>query len=179
MMPITRAGVPHIRDNRSGIRPLAAAPRAPKRSSKSEPPLPRIGWREWVHLPELGGAVIKAKVDTGARTSALHAWNIETLTRNGERFIRFDLHPLQQNDLHVMPCEAPLLDQRLIRNSGGQTELRHIIHTLAQLGPYVWRIELSLTSRDEMGFRMLLGRSAVRGKFLVDPGRSFVLGQHF
>jgi hypothetical protein len=139
---------------------------------------PAIGWREWVHLPELGGAVIKAKVDTGARTSALHAWNIEPVTRDGIRFVRFDLHPLQRNDRCVLSCEAPLLDRRLIRNSGGHAQMRHIIRTLAQLGPHLWPIELSLTARDEMGFRMLLGRSAVRGKFVVDPGRSFVMGQH-
>lgn len=139
---------------------------------------PRIGWREWVHLPELGGAIIKAKVDTGARTSVLHAWNIETVSRGDVRFVRFDLHPLQRNDRCVLSCEAPLLDKRSIRDSGGHTQIRHVIRTLAQLGPYVWPIELSLTARDEMGFRMLLGRSAVRGKFLVDPGRSFVLGQH-
>lgn len=117
-------------------------------------------------------------MDTGARTSALHAWNIETVTRGGVHFVRFDLHPLQRNDRCVLSCEAPLLDQRSIRNSGGHTQIRHVIRTLAQLGPHAWPIELSLTARDEMGFRMLLGRSAMRGKFLVDPGRSFVLGQH-
>jgi len=131
-----------------------------------------------VHLPDLGGADIKAKVDTGARTSALHAWNIEFLTRGGVRLVRFDLHPLQRNDRHVISCEAPLLESRSIRNSGGHAELRPVIRTHIQLGPYLWPLDLSLTARDEMGFRMLLGRSALRGKFLIDPGRSFVLCKH-
>lgn len=158
--------------NREEIRPRGSVPK-PQRKRADKP---RIGWREWVQLPELGGAIVKAKVDTGARTSALHAWNIKTITRNGKRFVRFDLHPLQRNDQHILSCEAQLLDQRSIRNSGGQTQIRHIVRTLVQLGPYVWPIELSLTQRDEMGFRMLLGRSAIRSKFLVDPGRSFILG---
>lgn len=156
----------------SKIGPPDAAPRSPQ--SRLASGKLRIGWREWVHLPELGGATIKAKVDTGARTSALHAWNIRIETRDGVRFAQFDLHPLQRSDRQIVSCEAPLLDRRSIRNSGGEARIRPVIRTLIQVGPYVWPIELSLTPRDEMGFRMLLGRTAVRGRFLVDPGRSFL-----
>ncbi len=135
-----------------------------------------IGWREWVHLPELGGACVKAKVDTGARTSAIHAWNIRAVERNGQPFALFDLHPLQNDNECILQCEAPIIDRREIRNSGGQAQERYIIRTTVNLGSYSWPIELSLTRRDEMGFRMLLGRAGVRRRFLVDPGRSFLMG---
>lgn len=137
---------------------------------------PRVGWREWVHLPELGGCRVKAKVDTGARTSAIHAWNIAVGRTRGGAFVTFELHPMQRDDATIVQCRAPLLGMRSIRNSGGQTENRYVIETLAEIGESRWRIQLSLTQRDEMGFRMLLGRSALKGRFIVDPGRSFLLG---
>src|SRR5690606_35433649 len=166
----TNAGVFAISDNPSGIGPPGAASPSPQRRfDRLAAGKPRIGWRDWVHLPELGGVTIKAKGDTGARTSALHAWNIEIVTRDGIRFARFDLHPLQRSDRQSVSCEAPLLDRRSIRNSGGEAQLRYVVLTPIRIGHLVWPVELSLTSRDEMGFRMLLGRTAVRGKFLVDP----------
>lgn len=134
------------------------------------------GWREWVSLPELGGARIKAKLDTGARTSAIHAWNIELEEREDEAWLSFDLHPLQRDNRRVIPCRARLLETRTITNTGGHKERRYIIRTPLTLGNATWPIELSLANRDEMGFRMLIGRTAIRGRLVVDPGRSFLLG---
>lgn len=135
------------------------------------------GWREWVGLPDLGVARVKAKLDTGARTSAIHAWNIAL---EGDEaagaWIRFDLHPLQRDNSLVVPCRAQLVDIRDIRNSGGGRERRYVIRTQLALGETTWPIELSLTNRDQMGFRLLIGRAAVRDHLIVDPGRSFVLG---
>jgi hypothetical protein len=133
-----------------------------------------IGWREWVALPTLGVQAIKAKIDTGARSSALHAFNVEPFERGGNAMVRFQAHPLQRNDHYIVTAEAALLGERVVRNSGGQAELRPVVETLVQVGEAVWAIELTLTNRDEMGFRMLLGRQAVRRRYLVDPGRSFL-----
>ncbi|WOD39406.1 ATP-dependent zinc protease [Nodosilinea sp. E11] len=133
-----------------------------------------IGWREWVALPALGVDAIKAKIDTGARSSSLHAFGVERFERGGRAMVRFQAHPLQRNDDDSVTAEAVLLDHRLVRNSGGQAELRPVIETPVQVGGVVWAIELTLTNRDEMGFRMLLGRQAVRRRYLVDPGRSYL-----
>ncbi|MBD2113700.1 MULTISPECIES: ATP-dependent zinc protease family protein [Cyanophyceae] len=133
-----------------------------------------IGWREWIALPTLGVQVIKAKVDTGARSSALHAFAVERFERTGRAMVRFNAHPIQRNDDYIVTAEAALLEERMVRNSGGQEELRPVIETLVQVGGAVWAIELTLTNRDEMGFRMLLGRQAVRRRYLVDPGRSYL-----
>ncbi|MEO0539313.1 MAG: ATP-dependent zinc protease [Cyanobacteria bacterium P01_A01_bin.105] len=136
--------------------------------------LPVIGWREWLSLPDLGIARVKAKIDTGARSSALHAFNIEVFTRGGIEFVRFQMHPRQRSRQLVVSAEAKLLDQRNIRSSSGQAQQRPVIQTMVKLGPHRWPIELSLTNRDDMGFRMLLGRQAVRYQFLVDSGQSYV-----
>jgi hypothetical protein len=133
-----------------------------------------IGWREWVALPVLGVHNIKAKVDTGARSSTLHAFNLERFERDGLAMVRFQAHPIQRNDDYTVAAEAALLEDRVVRNSGGQTELRPVIKTLVQVGNAQWVIELTLTNRDQMGFRMLLGRQAVRRRYLVDPGRSYL-----
>jgi len=135
---------------------------------------PMIGWREWVALPHLNIDQIKAKVDTGARTSALHAWHIEPFERDGESWVRFQLHPLQRNNKAVVPCEARVTDQRAIRNTGGKQEMRYVIETGVTLGNVSWPIEVTLTNRDKMGFRLLLGRSAVKNRFLINCGRSFL-----
>ncbi len=134
----------------------------------------RIGWREWVGLPALNVPSIKAKIDTGARTSALHAWNIEPFRRRGGLWLRFELHPVQRTRANRVVCEARAVDERPVRNSGGQVEKRFVIETLLQLGTFTWTIELTLTARDQMGFRMLLGRTALRDGVLVDPGRSYL-----
>lgn len=133
-----------------------------------------IGWREWVALPHLEVHAIKAKIDTGARSSALHAFDLEHFDRNGQAMVRFQAHPIQRDDRHIVVAEAALLEERVVRNSGGQEELRPVIETTVQVGRRIWAIELTLTNRDEMGFRMLLGRQAVRRRYLVDPGHSYL-----
>jgi hypothetical protein len=136
----------------------------------------KVGWREWVELPDLGTTAIKAKVDTGARTSAIHAYRVETFRRAGSLWIRFELHPLQRSQAMTVVCEARAIDERRVRNSSGGVEHRYIITTLLKLGDRSWPIELALTNRDQMGFRMLLGRTALEGRVLVEPGRSYLLG---
>jgi hypothetical protein len=136
----------------------------------------RIGWREWVRLPDLGVDAIKAKIDTGARTSALHAFRVEPFHRAGELWLRFELHPLQRSDRLKVGCEARAVDERTVRNSGGQVERRYIIETMLRLGARAWPIELALTNRDQMGFRMLLGRTALGRGVLIEPNRSFLTG---
>lgn len=139
--------------------------------------LPVIGWREWVALPELGIGAIKAKVDTGARSSALHAFDVELFRRRGVWMVRFKVHPLQRDSRRTVALETELFDERNVRNSGGRLELRPVIQTTVALMEERWPIELTLTNRDAMGFRMLLGRQAVRGQFAIDPGRSFLGGK--
>lgn len=137
-------------------------------------PLPVIGWREWVALPLLGITGIKAKIDTGARSSAIHAFDVELFQLQGQKMVRFKVHPLQRDSLCVVAAEAPLLDERVVRNSGGEAQLRAVIETPVNVGGQIWPIELTLTNRDDMGFRMLLGRQAIRRRFLVDSGRSYL-----
>jgi hypothetical protein len=134
----------------------------------------RIGWREWVGLPELGVDAVKAKIDTGARTSALHAWNIEPFRRSGSLWVRFEIHPIQRSESRKVLCEARAIDERMVRNSGGGVERRYIIKTEIKLGASTWPIELALTNRDQMGFRMLLGRTALGRRTLIVPSRSFL-----
>lgn len=136
--------------------------------------LPLIGWREWVGLPGLGISAVKAKVDTGARSSALHAFDIEPFRRDGKRFVRFKVHPLQRNLQVTVQAEAELLEYRHVRSSGGHLTWRPVILTSIELLGQHWQVELTLASRDAMGFRMLLGRQAIRGRFAVDSGRSFL-----
>ncbi len=133
-----------------------------------------IGWREFITLPQLKIDRIKAKIDTGARSSAIHAFNIQEVQEHGKRIIRFQIHPTQRDNQTIITTEAELLEYRTIRNSGGIAQLRPVIKTKIKLGQQIWSIELSLTDRDVMGFRMLLGRQAVRNKFLVNPGKSFL-----
>jgi len=134
-----------------------------------------IGWREWVSLPELGIDRIKAKIDTGARTSALHAFNIEVYKKGRQEWVRFAIHPYQKNDTEIHTCTCLVRDIRVVTNSGGSREQRVVIETLLNMGDLSWPFETTLTNRDEMGFRMLLGRTAMKGRFLVDPGKSFCL----
>jgi hypothetical protein len=134
---------------------------------------PVIGWREWVLLPDLLDLPIKAKIDSGARTSAIHSFGTRRFSERGAPWVEFALHPVQRRRRPEIACTAAIKDERWVRSSNGEAEKRIVIETLARLGPVDWPIELTLTDRDVMGFRMLLGREAIRRRFLIDPGRSF------
>jgi len=135
-----------------------------------------VGWREWVTLPALGVDAVKAKLDTGATTSALHAWDEEVFEIDELPWIRFCAYPFQQDNETVVRCAAPLTDRRLVTNPGGTRERRHVITTMLEIGGACWPIELTLTNRDAMGFRMLIGREAMRGRLIVDPRASYRTG---
>lgn len=136
--------------------------------------LPIVGWREWISLPELGIPKIKAKVDTGARTSALHAFSLQPFIEDGKNKIRFAIHPLQHNTNEIITCVADIVDKRPVTDSGGHSEERYVICTPITIAGQTWPIEITLTERENMLFRMLLGRSALRKRFVVNPARSFV-----
>ena len=135
-----------------------------------------IGKEEWCALPELGLPAIKARVDSGAKTSALHAFNIQPFEQDGERWVTFDIHPVQDNRRVVQSCRGRVVDRREVKSSSGQKERRHVIRTPLTMGGQTWEIEITLTNRDSMGYRMLLGREAMVGRTLIDPDASFVLG---
>ena len=136
-----------------------------------------IGWREWAALPDLNLPAIKAKIDTGARTSALHAFLIEPYTRDGVDMLRFLIHPMQLNQKFEVECHAPVYDFREVTDSGGHREMRYVIQSKVVIGDIAWPIEMTLTNRDPMRFRMLLGRRAMENRFVVDPGVSYVNGK--
>ena len=136
-----------------------------------------LGWREWVALPELGIAALKAKVDTGARTSTLHAFRMETVEVDGKLRVRFAIHPFQKRTDVVVECEADIVDRREVTDSGGHKELRYVIRTPVHLAGRDIPVEITLTDRDTMKFRMLLGRTTLREGFVVDPGGSYLTGK--
>lgn len=136
-----------------------------------------VGWREWARLPDLGVERIKAKIDTGARTSALHAFRITPFSKYGAAYVRFVLHPLQRRKKPEVSCVALVIDYRKVTDSGGRAEERYVIRTTLKIGKSCWPVELTLTNRDQMGFRMLIGRQALRRRYVVDPSRSFVAGR--
>jgi hypothetical protein len=132
------------------------------------------GWREYIALPALGIGPLVAKLDTGARSAALHAENIEIYQKDGHSRIRFDV-PLDSSSKTVKSCDLLLRDERRVKNTGGASELRQVVETELQLGEVSWQAQITLTNRTDMGVPMLLGRSTLRGRFVVHPGRSFVL----
>lgn len=136
-----------------------------------------IGWREWLCLPELGVPGIKAKIDTGARSSSLHTHDYEEFQRDGVDWVRFHLHPLRRRDSILLTCEAPIAEHKEVKDSGGHAERRPFIRSTVRLGHLEWSINLSLTNREGMKFRMLLGREALAGRFSVNPSASYLLGK--
>jgi len=136
-----------------------------------------IGWREWLALPDLGIPAIKAKVDTGARTSALHTFGLEAYEKGGRLKVKFGIHPLQRRKDVEIQCVADVVDRRRVTSSAGLSEMRYVIRTALVLGKLSWPIELTLTNRRSMRFRMLLGRAAVSGHLLVDPAKSYLAGR--
>jgi len=136
-----------------------------------------VGWREWVSLPELGLSQIKAKIDTGARTSSLHAFEVKDFEQQGVHRVEFKMHPNQRDNDTVIVCTADIIDERSVTDSGGHREKRWVIDAPLQIGPHRWNIEINLTSRDDMRFRMLLGRTALNGRAVVDPSRSYMVGK--
>ncbi|MSP81894.1 MAG: ATP-dependent zinc protease [Alphaproteobacteria bacterium] len=151
--------------------------RVDSRASTRLRPAPlTVGWREWVALPSLGLPAIKAKLDTGARTSALHAFYVDPYEVGGLHRVRFGIHPLQGRKDIVVDCAADIVDLRQVTDSGGHREMRYVIAAPLTLGDITWPVEITLTNRDDMLFRFLIGRTAMSGRLAVDPRRSYVIG---
>ncbi len=137
-----------------------------------------IGWREWVALPELNIPAIKVKVDSGARTSALHTFELNRIKKKGKDLVEFQLHPLRNRTDIVIKCRTEIIDVRSVKDSGGHAEDRYIISTKVALNNLIWEIELSLTNREDMLFKMLLGRTAlVNANLFIDPAKSYCYGK--
>ncbi|MDB4773654.1 ATP-dependent zinc protease, partial [Flavobacteriaceae bacterium] len=136
-----------------------------------------VGSEEWCGLPQLNIPAIKARVDSGAKTSALHAVNIIPFKKDGDPWVRYEVHPLQNDGKTSIHCESPVIDKRKVKSSSGLSELRYVIKSIISIAESTWEIDLTLTNRDSMGYRMLLGRQAMAGKMLVDPEASFQLGK--
>lgn len=136
-----------------------------------------IGWNEWCALPGLNIPAIKAKIDTGAKTSAIHAFNIQFYCQGKKPMVAFDLHPIQANDQLVVSCHAEVIDCRSVMSSNGQKEDRYVILTPIELGKERWKIQLTLSNRDLLKFRLLLGREALAKKVVIDPQKRMLLGK--
>ncbi|WP_372863143.1 ATP-dependent zinc protease [Spongiibacter sp.] len=136
-----------------------------------------LGWREWISLPGLGIAHLKAKVDTGARSSSLHAFDIQKVEQDGQAWVEFKVHPHQHDNEQTVSCRAPLKDYRQVTDSGGHRSMRYVIETEMQLGNENIIAEITLADRSDMLFRMLIGRTAMTGRYVVDPSRSYCVSQ--
>lgn len=169
------------RANEAGLGNAHPGPRPGPTEKTGQKATPRdrevIGWREWVSIPEWDIPSVKAKVDMGARTSSLHAFDVEEIRVGRHRMVRFEVHPEQRSHTGRVRVTAPLLEYRSVRSSSGKACLRPVVRTAVQILGQSIEIELTLARRDLMGFRMLLGRQALRGRFVVDPGRSFLNGR--
>lgn len=155
---------------------MAGTGEKPKQKKKKEKTL--IGWREWADLPDFEVTGVNAKIDTGAKSSAIHAFRIRETVLEGVDHVEFYLHPVQRRKKPEVFCCAPIADRRVIRSSNGQEEERYVIETRLRLNGRVWKIDLTLTNRDAMGFRLLIGRDALKRRFLIDPGASYLLGSN-
>jgi hypothetical protein len=133
-----------------------------------------IGFREWIALPELKLPALKAKIDSGAKTSSLHAFDIKLIKKGGVSFVKFKVHPIQKNTDLIVECISPLIDRRVVTDSGGHKENRYVINTFIQMGAVKKMIQLTLTNRASMKYRMLLGREALN-QFYIDPSQSYLL----
>lgn len=138
---------------------------------------PLLGWREWAALPELNIPLIKAKIDTGARSSAIHAFSIEPYHKGGQQWVMFAVHPAQRDREQAVECHAPVKDRRVVSDSGGHKQRRYVIETQLVLGNFAISAEMTLTNRDSMLFRMLIGRTAMDARFIVDPAASYAQGR--
>jgi len=136
-----------------------------------------LGWREWVRLPQLHRHALKAKIDSGAKTCALHAFYVEPFVRDAQAWVRFGIHPHLRHRTVIVHCETPLADRREVMDSGGHRELRCVIETELRLGTQTFRAEVTLTDRENLQYRMLIGRNALRGRFLIDTALSYSMGK--
>ena len=155
--------------------PMSTTPNPPEPADESAPLV--VGWREWVALPQAGVEWVKAKIDTGARSSAIHAFDLEVLERDGAEWVRFSIHPWQRSDEDHVELSLPVLDRREVRSSNGQTEQRYAVALDVTLAGRTITTVMTLSNRDEMGFRMLIGREALARGVLVDASRSYAGGR--
>ncbi|MGC5585541.1 ATP-dependent zinc protease [Ornithinimicrobium sp. W1679] len=149
----------------------------PGQTHETTPSKVVVGWREWVRLDAVGVPWVKAKVDTGARTSSLHAFDLQPVSVDGRPWVRFDVHPWQAGPEDAVTVELPVHDERTVRSSSGHTETRYVVLLQLLLCGRSVDAEVTLTDRDEMGFRMLVGREALVQGFLVDPALSYAGGR--
>ena len=165
-------------------RKASARPASPPAPSKSlpKPSKPSLGWREWVAIFDLGVQAVKAKVDTGARSSSLHAEDVSIYEKKGKKYVRFVLGGGKRKGKLLCPddnvCRVPLYDMRWITSSNGTRQRRPVIRVDVHLHGQTWPVDLTLSSRGTMGFPMLLGREAIRGRFIVDPAKSYLSKEH-
>lgn len=136
-----------------------------------------IGSEEWCAFPDMALPAIKARVDSGAKTSSIHAFNIQPFRRDGQAWVSFEVHPIQKNRRIVIRCEKPVIDKRSVKNTSGLAETRYVVSAPMKLGKEVWEVELTLANRDSMGYRMLLGREAMKDRAIIDPALRFVQGK--